>query len=130
VGFFVAEAIIIAGLYFIYGNPDVPSDISSSPTLVVLDVFALVTGVAVGFFLNERTTVRNLATKNGRVVESMIVRLGRFQAVSAMGNAVVIVVQLGLLAAFAISPAIGNIIGGIVAFPVTYFVSMRMVWRV
>ena len=56
VGFLVAECIIIAGLYAIYGELDVPGDTSGSPGLLAVDVLALVFGVAVSVFLNEKST--------------------------------------------------------------------------
>lgn len=127
IGFLAAEAIIIAGLYLAYGKPDVPSNDASSPTLLALDVFALVSGVIVGFFLNERTTVRGSARDKG--AKNTLVRLGKFEGVSALGNAITIGVQLALLGTFSLSPAIGNIIGAIVAYPPSYFISMRVVWR-
>ncbi|MDE1852825.1 MAG: GtrA family protein [Thaumarchaeota archaeon] len=129
VGFLVAEGIIVAGLYAIYGEPSVPGGVSSSPILLALDVFAFVTGVTVGFFVNERTTVRKIADKEGKGEKNTLVRLARFQGVYALGNAITIGVQFALLAWFALSPAIGNMVGAVVAFPVSYFISMRAVWK-
>ncbi len=129
-GFLVAEAVIVAGLDAIFGRLQIPGDMSSSPTLLALDVFALAVGVVASFVLNERTTVRDIQSKSrGRRWETLA-RLGRFEGVSALGNAVVIVVQLALLAEFGLSPAIGSVVGAIVGFPVSYLMSMRMVWRV
>jgi putative flippase GtrA len=128
IGFLAAEAIIIVGLYVAYGKSDVPSNAASSPTLLALDIFALVSGVIVSFFLNERTTVRSSTTDKG--AKNTLIRLGKFQGVSALGNVVTIGVQLALLAVFSLSPSIGNVIGAIVAYPVSYFISMRVVWRV
>jgi putative flippase GtrA len=128
IGFLAAEAIIIVGLYIVYGRPDVPSNAASSPILLALDISALLSGAIVSFFLNEMTTVRGTAPANG--AKNTLVRLGKFEGVSALGNAISIGVQLGLLAAFSLSPAIGNVIGAIVAYPPSYFISMRLVWRV
>ena len=127
VGFLVLEAILVAGLYAIYGNPDVPSNFASSPGLHALDVFASVTGVVVGFFVNERTTVRNADRRKGW--KETLLRLGKFQGVYALGSAITIAVQLALLAWLSTPPAVGNIVGAIVAYPVSYFISMRVVWR-
>lgn len=129
IGFLVAEGIIVAGLYAIYGEASVPGSISSSPILLALDIFALVTGVTVGFFVNERTTVRKIAGQEGKGEKDVLVRLARFQGVYALGNAITIGVQLGLLAWLALSPAVGNLIGAVVAFPVSYFFSMKVVWK-
>ncbi len=126
----MAEAVIVAGLYVTFGRLQIPGDMSSSPTLLALDILALATGVAASFVLNERTTVRDIQSKSrGRTGEAFA-RLGRFEGVSALGNAVVIVVQLALLAEFSLSPAIGSVIGAIAGFPVSYLMSMRLVWRV
>jgi putative flippase GtrA len=129
VGFLVAEVIIIIGLYAIYGRANIPSAIYSSPVLLSLNIIAFVIGVTVGFFVNERITVQNLGEQRYRQVKNVVIRLLKFQGVYAIGNAITIVVQLGLLKAVSLSPAIGNIIGAIVAFPVSYFVSMRVVWK-
>jgi putative flippase GtrA len=129
VGFLVAEAIIVGGLYAIYGDANVPSGIFSSPTLLALDVVAFAVGVTVGFFVNERTTAR-AATNREKGAAGTLIRLAKFQGVYVVGNAITIGVQLALLAALALSPAFGNIIGAIVAYPVSYFISMRVVWTV
>lgn len=129
IGFLVAEGIIVAGLYAIYGEASVPGSDSLSPSLLALDVFAFVVGVTVGFFVNERTTVRKVADQEKKGSRKRLVRLAKFQGVYALGNAITIGVQLALLAWVALSPAIGNIVGAVVAFPVSYFVSMRVVWR-
>jgi len=127
VGFLVLEAILVAGLFAIYGSPNLPSDFASSPGLVALDVFASVVGVVVGFFVNERTTVRGVEHRKGW--KDTLVRLGKFEGVYALGSAITIAVQLALLAWLALSPAVGNVVGAIVAYPVSYAISMRFVWK-
>jgi putative flippase GtrA len=129
IGFLALEAILVAGLYAVYGDVNLPSDFASSPALVALDVFASVIGVVVGFFVNERTTVRNVArARKGR--RDTLLRLAKFEGVYALGSAITIGVQLSLLAWLALSPAIGNVVGAVVAYPVSYFISMRVVWKV
>lgn len=128
IGFLVLEAILVAGLYFMYGDADIPSNLASSPGLLSLDIFASVIGVVVGFFVNEKTTVKGLGRRgNGR--KGTLVRLGKFEGVYAFGSAITIAVQLALLAWISLSPALGNIIGAIAAYPVSYFISMRFVWK-
>ncbi len=129
VGFLVAEAIIVVGLWVIYGSVSVPGSASSSPVLLALDVSALVIGVVVSFLLNERVTIRGHVSHTGRDRRGVLLRLGKFQAVSAFGNVVIVIVQLALLSTLGISPAIGSIIGGIVAYPVSYLASMKLVWN-
>ena len=128
VGFLVLEAILVAGLYVVYGNTNIPSNFASSPELLSLDIFASVDGVVVGFFVNERTTVRGVGRRE-KGWKDTLVRLGKFEGVYALGSAITIVVQLALLAYMSLSPAVGNVVGAIAAYPVSYFISMRFVWR-
>ena len=128
VGFLVLEAILVAGLYAMYGNASVPSNFASSPALLSLDIFASVVGVVVGFFVNERTTVKGVGGRE-KGWKDTLVRLGKFEGVYALGSAITISVQLALLAWTSLSPALGNIVGAIVAYPVSYFISMRFVWK-
>ena len=127
VGFLVLEAILVVGLYAMYGSPDLPSNFASSPGLLALDVFASVIGVVVGFFVNERTTVRSTDRRKGR--KDMLTRLGKFEGVYALGSSITIAVQLALLGWLALPPAVGNVVGAIVAYPVSYIISMRFVWK-
>jgi len=129
VGFLVAEAIIVGGLFLGYGNASVPSSHSSSLTLLGLDILAFLVGVTVGFAVNERTTVRKIVARERNGARDVLVRLAKYQGVYVVGNAITIGTQLLLLAAFALSPAIGVVIGAIVAYPVSYVISMRVVWR-
>ena len=128
IGFLALEAILVAGLYALYGNADIPSNFASSPELLSLDIIASVAGVVVGFFVNERTTVRGMV-RHGKGWKDVLVRLGKFEAVYALGSAITIAVQLALLAWLSLSPAAGNIVGAIAAYPVSYVISMRIVWK-
>ena len=129
VGFAVAEVIIIIGLFLTNGSLEVPSGYSSSPSLLALDVIAFVVGVTVGFFVNELTTVRNARSVQGGS-GGTVLRLAKYQGVYVLGNAITIGTQLVLLAAFALSPAIGVLAGAAIAYPVSYEISMRFVWKV
>ena len=130
VGFAVAEAIIVMGLLLINGTLEVPGGYSSSPSLLTVDIIAFVVGVTVGFFVNERTTVRDAPSRGGGWSGGTAVRLAKYQGVYVLGNAITIGTQLLLLAAFGLSPAIGVIVGAVVAYPVSYMISMRFVWKV
>lgn len=130
IGFLVAEGIIVLGLYLSKGDVEVPSAFASSPTLLVIDVLAFAVGVTVGFFVNERTTVRREVVREERGVGRTLVRLAKFQGVYLLGNAITIGMQLALLAAVALSPVLGVMVGAVVAYPVSYFISMRFVWGV
>jgi putative flippase GtrA len=128
IGFLVLEAILVAGLYIFYGNANIPSNFASSPELLSLDIFASVVGVIVGFFVNERTTVRGIGGR-GKGLKDTLVRLGKFEGVYALGSGITIAVQLALLAWVGLSPAVGNIVGAVAAYPVSYLISMRFVWK-
>jgi putative flippase GtrA len=130
IGFLTLEAVLLVGLYVVYGRADLSSGLYSSPSLLGLDVLASFVGVTVGFFVNERTTARGAPVLKTRGVWNMAVRLLKFQGVYVVGNAITIGVQLGLLGAFALSPVVGNIVGAIVAYPPSYLIAMRLVWRI
>lgn len=129
IGFLVLEGVLILGLYAIYGKANVPSNFYSSPSLLGLDVFASLVGVTVGFFVNERTTARDVAITENMGRRSTAFRLAKFQGVYVVGNAITIGVQLALLATLSVYPAIGNVIGAIIAYPPSYLISMRIVWK-
>ena len=118
----------MGGLFLVYGNASVPSS-HSSLTLLGLDILAFLVGVTVGFAVNERTTVGKIVARERNGARDVLVRLAKYQGVYVVGNAITIGTQLLLLAAFALSPAIGVVIGAIVAYPVSYVISMRVVWR-
>jgi putative flippase GtrA len=126
VGFAVLEAIVVAGLYAIYGKFDIPGSLFTSPVLIALDVAASAIGVVVGFFVNEKITVVDRVPAAG----GTLLRLAKFEVVYAAGSAITIGVQLALLAVLSVSPPIGNVVGAMVAFPPSYFISMRTVWKV
>jgi putative flippase GtrA len=125
-GFVVAEALLALGVYAIYHRLIAPSDAYSSPAFVGLDVAALVIGVAVSFFLNERYTVDARQVGAGR---RLPVRLLMFEGVNGLGNITIIVVQYLLLTVLSLTPVLGNIVGAIVSYPVTYLISMHFVWK-
>ena len=110
-----------------YGSANVPSSDSSSPTLIAIDILAFLVGVSVGFLVNEKTTVKKVVA--GGVRDGVLVRLAKYQGVYILGNAITIGTQLALLAAIALSPAVGVMVGAVVAYPVSYLISMRVVWR-
>lgn len=119
----------MVGMYLAYGNTSVPSSYSSSPTLLGIDVLAFLVGVTVGFAVNERTTVRKIVAREETGIRAVLLRLAKYQGVYVVGNAMTIGIQFLLLASFALSPAAGVVIGAIAAYPVSYFISMRVVWK-
>ena len=126
-GFGVTEAILTFGLLFFYGRLGVPQATFSSLGLLSLDVVSLLAGVSASFFINERITVK--VTKATDSSGSRLGRFLKFQAVSGVGNAGIIVVQLILLTAFEISPLLGTIIGAVATYPIVYFISIKFVWK-
>jgi len=129
-GFVIAEAILVLGVITLYHTTKVPSFGDSSPTILGLDVMALGIGVTAAFMLNERVTVRGQGEERRRGRGNWLVRLGKYQLSSLLGNLLIVGVQLALLATISLSPVIGSVVGAVVSYPVTYAVSMAFVWRV
>ena len=115
------------GLLLIYENLIIPSNTYSSPTLLELNILAQAVGIAVAFFINERITVRVDQKNRGR--KQSIIRLLKFEGLNGVGSSIGVVVQLLLLGILSLTPALGNIVGALVAYPIQYSVSMRFVWR-
>jgi putative flippase GtrA/xanthosine utilization system XapX-like protein len=128
-GFLIAEVILIFGLLLIFRRFSVSGADASSPTLVELNIVAFVVGIGAAFFINERITVNASNQKNEGKKNSVVVRLLKYEGINGIGNAGTILVQLLLLWVFAVSPVVGNIVGAIVTYPITYLVSMRFVWK-
>ena len=124
-GFLVAEAIIFVGVLYLFHTAQVPSLDYSSPEIIGLDALAFGTGVTAAFLINERHTVPGA----GRDA-SWPARWGKYQLSSLLGNVLIVVVQLALLATVSLSPVFGSIVGAVVTYPVTYVVSMRFVWGI
>ncbi len=124
-GFIFAEGILILGVFVLYHAIGVPG-ISDSPTILGLDALALGAGSTVAFLVNERVTVTKL---DSRTTASWSMRWVKYQLAKLLGNIIIVLVQLVLLAAIALSPIFGSIVGAILSYPVTYAVSMRFVWR-
>jgi putative flippase GtrA len=135
IGFLVSEGIIALGILVLYGKVNIPGSTFSSLSLIVVNAVAFAIGVTVAFFVNEAVTVRSREktgkrkARNG-VIIPILIRLGKFQLVYLLGNIITIGVELGLLGEFYISPLLGNVAGAIAAYPVTYLISMRYVWKV
>ncbi len=125
-GFLIAEAILILGVFAFYHTTTVPG-FSESPTILGLDALAFGVGSTCAFLINERVTMKNprFATRAG-----WLERWARYQLAKLLGNVLIIVIQLALLAAFSLSPIYGSIVGAILSYPVTYAVAMVFVWRV
>jgi len=130
IGFLIAEVILILGVLVFYHTTNVPSIAYSSPIILGLNALAFGIGVTVAFVINENVTVRGQVeegrSNQGRA--NWFKRWGKYQLASLLGNIVIVGVQLALLAIISLSLVFGNIVGAIVAYPVTYFVSMRFVW--
>ena len=91
-GFGVTESVLTVGLLLFYGKLGVPHANFSSLGLLSLDVLSLVVGVTASFVVNERITV-NVPEVSGKGVGSRFSRFLKFQGVSGVGNAGIIVVH-------------------------------------
>lgn len=130
IGFLVFEAIVSLGLLIFYGSINVPSLAQSSLRVLGLDAVALCLGATVAFLINERVTVRDSGEMRKKGPLSWSLRWGEYQLASLLGNIVIVLVQVSLLAAISLSPVYGGLVGAIVSYPVTYLVAMHFVWRV
>ena len=124
-GFLIAEGILVLGVFALYRAIEVPG-LSSSPTILGLDALSLGVGSTAAFLINERVTVTKY---DSRTTSSWLVRWGKYQLAKLLGNILIVVIQLALLAAVSLSPIYGSIVGAILSYPVTYVVSMTFVWR-
>ncbi len=127
IGFVVAEVILTIGVLLIFGSISVKTDVFASPVLITLDIFSLIIGVTVSFFINQ--TSFKWAELIGSA-PALFTRLLKFQLVSLGGNVLIIVIQLLLLREYSISPSVGSVIGAVATFPLTYLFSMRYVWEI
>lgn len=126
IGFLLYEAILVLGVLAVYHTTKVPGITSSSLAILGLDALAFGVGVTAAFVINERVTIKG----HGRGGASWLVRWGKYQLASLLGNVIIVVVQLALLATISLSPVLGSVVGAVVSYPVTYAVSMYFVWRV
>jgi putative flippase GtrA len=127
-GFGVTEAVLTVGLLLLYGKLGVPHESFSSLELLGLDALSLLVGVSASFFINERITV-NVHVDLTKQFGSRLHRFLKFQAVSGVGNTGIVIVQLLLLTALAISPLLGTVVGAVVTYPIVYFISIKYVWK-
>lgn len=125
-GFLIAEGVLVLGVFALYGDIEVPG-LSSSPTILGLDALALGIGSTAAFLVNERVTVKK---RDSRTTASWLVRWGKYQLAKLLGNILIVVIQLALLATVSLSPIYGSIVGAILSYPITYAVAMVFVWRV
>ncbi len=130
VGFLIAEAILVLGVVYFYNSTTVPSVAFSSPALLGLDALAFGVGATAAFVINERVTVKGKPEVDKRGPTAWVVRWGKYQLASLLGNVLIVAVQLALLATVSLSPVFGSVVGAVVTYPVTYAVSMRFVWGV
>jgi len=129
-GFLIAEGILFLGVFLFYNSTAVPSVAFTSPSLLGLDALAFGVGGTAAFVINERVTVKGQGEQTRREKGAWALRWCRYQLSSLLGNVLIVLVQLALLATIALSPVFGSVIGAIVTYPLTYAVSMRFVWKV
>ena len=125
-GFLVAEGVLVLGVFALYHNVGVPG-LSDSPTILGLDALSLGIGSTAAFIVNERATVTKLESRTNA---SWPVRWAKYQLAKLLGNILIVVIQLVLLAAVSLSPVYGSIVGAILSYPVTYAISMVFVWKI
>jgi len=129
-GFLIAEAILVLGVIAFYNTTKVPGLSTSSPYILGLDALALGIGVTAAFEINERVTVKGRGDERRKGRMHWLARLWRYQLTSLLGNVLIVVVQLALVATISLSPVFGSVVGAVVYYPLHYAISMYFVWRV
>lgn len=97
--------------------------------LVETDLVAAVTSIVLGFFLNDLWTTRH-AGYHPRGVLITAVRLVMYEVIYAIGNVISYSIQLALFYYLTVNPLLGNLVGAVVATPVNYVITMKLVWRI
>lgn len=101
-----------------------PPNAYNSPIFITVSVLAFVTGVIVAFLIDESLIAKHLT----HTTRSIFAKLLQSQLIFLSGNLLIATIGLSLLKLFAIPSVLGDILGGIASFPVSYFFSMRQVW--
>ena len=130
VGFLVVEVILAVGLVQFYHTVQIPSIAFSSPAILGLTALAFGTGTTFAFVVNEHVTFKDYAKSRQKLGANWLVRWSRYQLASLLGNVLIVIMQLALLATISLSPVVGNIIAAIATYPLAYFVSMHFVWGI
>ena len=86
-------------------------------------------GVAFEFLANEYWTTRNEGHHGGNI-SGLLTRLSKYELMNLAGTLIAVLIQYIIYMAFGITPLIGNIVGSAVAFPINYYVQMKVTWRI
>ena len=97
--------------------------------ILPIDAASFFLAVAAEFLINEYWTTRKVGYHEGYRV-GLIIRLGKYEVLNLVGNAIAIAIQVSLLHFFNLNPLLGNIIGSGVAFPFNYLIHLRIVWSI
>ena len=117
-GFGIVELVTLIGITYL--------EISR---ILLIDSAAFVSGVALEFFLNEYWTTRNQGV-HGAHIFGLLFRLLKFETMNIVGTSLAVTIQFTLFKLFALNPLIGNVIGSAFAFPINYYIQMRVVWKI
>ena len=130
VGFLDTEIILILGTCLLYQQPNAPPSAFSSPPFVALNIFAFVFGVTVAFFIDESLILHGDRREISYNFHAILLRLCQFQLIFLAGNLMMTGVELLMLKEFGLPPVLGLIAGAIISFPVSYFFSIRYIWKI
>ncbi len=97
--------------------------------ILSIDIASAFLSVMFGFTLNEHWSTKG-AGQHAKGISRWTVRLFLFEGVYAFGNLVSIAIQLSLYYYLGVIPYLGSFIGTLVAFPLNYLISMKLVWRI
>lgn len=90
---------------------------------------AFLIGVAVEYFINEFWTTTEAGIHGGNAF-GILKRLFKFEIINLGGTSMSIGVQYFLFLFFGLEPLIGNLIGSGLAFPVNYYLQMKITWGI
>lgn len=86
-------------------------------------------GVAFEFVANEYWTTKNEGHHGGNL-PGLLIRLSKYELMNLGGTFIAVLIQYIIYMAFGITPLIGNIVGSAFAFPINYYVQMKVTWKI
>lgn len=86
-------------------------------------------GVAIEYVINEFWTTKGAEIHN-RSFKPLLGRLLKFEVINLGGTAFAIGVQYGFFVFLNLEPLIGNLIGSGIAFPINYYLQMKITWGI
>lgn len=96
---------------------------------LVADSAAFIIGVAIEYIINEFWTTRDAGIHTGSTF-GVMKRLFKFEILNLAGTGIAIGVQFVLFVFLHLEPLIGNLVGSGIAFPINYYLQMKITWGI